>query len=66
MAPHVSLCLRVGIPDEHRALVWQKLAERLPDLDEDLDVPYLDLLVEPCIYLHAVKIDVGAYGCSLP
>eukprot|EP00045_Choanoeca_perplexa_P016191 m.214368 g.214368 ORF g.214368 m.214368 type:complete len:1024 (+) comp17194_c0_seq1:62-3133(+) len=56
--PDLQHAAALGIPDDHRALVWQKLAERLPSLDEDLDVPYLDLLVEPCIYLHAVKIDV--------
>jgi hypothetical protein len=49
-----------GAPEEIRRDVWMKLCRRLPDLPKEMQASYVDLLAEPCIYLHAVKIDVGA------
>lgn len=40
-----------------RKRVWRALLERWPD--HGPHEPYLDLLVEPCIYLHAIQIDLS-------
>lgn len=46
-----------GVPSSLRGAVWRWLAARheLGTLDAR---PYLDLLLQPCIYRHAIKIDV--------
>lgn len=45
-----------GIPDAMREEAWTALASRWRD--QGPNDPYVELLAEPCIYLHAIKIDL--------
>lgn len=55
---HTRAHTRTGVPDDLREAVWTALASRWPDM-VTVDT-YVDLLTEPCIYHHAIKIDIGA------
>ena len=54
---HAHLPFGAGIPDDMRDAVWTALASRWRE-QGPMDA-YVELLAEPCIYLHAIKIDIG-------
>lgn len=54
-------CLAIGVPPKRRREFWIGMSAWLienaePGIIEPFD--YVELLVEPCIYWHAIKIDV--------
>jgi len=56
----IHTCLDEGVPPGYRRRFWKGLTEWL---EVDLNPPlpsydYVDLLVQPCIYWHTIKIDL--------
>lgn len=58
----LRMCIRAGVPAEHRGRLWHGLALRYANTkakEQSSDQSYLNLLLKPCIYRHAIKIDLG-------
>jgi hypothetical protein len=51
-------CIRAGVPDGARGRLWLGLVNRYVGKVGG-DEKYVDLLLKPCIYRHAIKIDLG-------
>jgi hypothetical protein len=58
----IRACLREGVPPKIRRRYWQSMANWLmPQTERMLAEPeysYIDLVVQPAIYWHAIKIDL--------
>lgn len=58
-----DLIVPVAVPCSLRGKIWKAIAELEPF---DAKFSYVDMLVEPCIYLHAIMIDIGNESSFMP
>eukprot|EP00039_Didymoeca_costata_P013174 m.196235 g.196235 ORF g.196235 m.196235 type:complete len:1264 (+) comp15696_c3_seq7:336-4127(+) len=55
----LNACIRAGVIPEERGAMWIAMVKRQESNSKIPRMKYLDLLLEPCIYRPAIRLDLG-------
>lgn len=61
----LRMCVRAGVPAHLRGRYLMAIAERFSASSKPSQ-KYVDLLMQPCIYRHAIRIDIGRTFPDVP